>query len=102
MDGSREASRSGRLRRQVGGQRWERLAVARIVGKLDGDRLRVVLGDGAVQLLDGALRLDALVKADEANALGQTYEGEGTPVRLWWTPLAAGHRQVANAHEIKS
>lgn len=64
----REAQRG----RQVRGQRRQRLAVVgRVVGELDRDGLRGALGHGAVELLDGALGLHALVEADEAHALGQ-------------------------------
>lgn len=63
---------SRRLRSQVGRQRGHRLGVARIVGELDRDRLGGPLRNGTVQLLDGLLRLGALVKPDEADALGKT------------------------------
>ena len=69
VDGSAETAR---LRRQVGGQ-WRQclVVVAGVVGELDGDGLSGALGDGAVELLDGALGLDPLVEPDEADALGQ-------------------------------
>ncbi len=67
---------SRRLRGQVGRQRGDGLGVvAGIVGELDSDGLAGALWDGAVQLLDGALRLHALVEADEAHALGQACIG---------------------------
>lgn len=71
MDGSREAA--VRLRRQVGGQRRQRLVdvAARVVGELDRDRLGRRFGRGAVQRLDGPLCLAPLVEPDEADALRQ-------------------------------
>lgn len=71
VDGAAEAA--GRLGREVSRQRRYRLVVvARVVGELDGDRLGGALRDRAVQLLDGALSLDALVESDEAHSLRQT------------------------------
>ena len=63
----------GRLpRRQVGGERRHGLGVVRrVVGELDRDGLGRPLGDGPVELRDGPLGLNALVEADEADALGQ-------------------------------
>lgn len=65
VDGTREAA----LRREVGGERGRQgLGTrARIVGKLDRDRLAVPIGYRVVQTLDGALRLDALVEAHKAH-----------------------------------
>lgn len=65
------------LRCQVSSQRWDGLViVARVIGELDGDRLGGALGNGAVQLLDGALSLDALVEPDEPDAFRQTCKNE--------------------------
>ena len=62
------------LRGQVGGQRRRQgLCIgARVVGKLDGDRFTVAVGNGVVQLLDGTFRLDAMVEAHKADALRET------------------------------
>lgn len=69
----RAAEAAGRLGREVRCQRrYCLVVVARVVGELDGDRLGGALRDRAVQLLDGALRLDALVESDEAHSLRQT------------------------------
>lgn len=78
VNGPREAA--VRLRRQIGGERRQRLVqvAARIVGELDGDRLAGALGRGAVQRLDGALRLGALVEPNEADAFGQPWTGQGS------------------------
>ena len=55
---------------QVGRQRGDGLGVVTgVVGKLDRDRLSRALGDGAVELLDRPLGLDALVEADKADTL---------------------------------
>ena len=60
----------GGLRGEVGGEGRDGLGVvARVVGELDGDGLRGALWHSPVQLLDGALGLDALVEADEAHSL---------------------------------
>jgi len=56
------------LGRQVSCQGRDGLGVvAGVVGELDGDRLRGTLGDRSIELGDGSLRLDTLVKPDEAN-----------------------------------
>lgn len=69
----RAAEAAGRLGREVRCQRRNGLVVvARVVGELDGDGLGRALRDRAVQLLDGALGLDALVESDEAHSLRQT------------------------------
>lgn len=71
VDGPREAT--VRLRRQVGGQRRQRLVdvAARVVGELDGDRLGSALRRGAVQRLNSPLCLAPLIEPDEADALRQ-------------------------------
>lgn len=71
VDWSREATI--RLRRQVGREWRQRLVdvAARVVGELDGDRLRGALWRGSVQRLDGPFRLAPLVEPDEADALRQ-------------------------------
>lgn len=67
MDGSSIAARQWG---QVSGQgRHCFVVIRRVVGELDGDGLGRTFGDGAVQFLDGPLRLDALVKPDEPDAL---------------------------------
>lgn len=72
VDGAGEAT----LRRYVGSRqgRRERLGVgARVVGELDGDGLEVAIGNRIVQVLDSALRFAALVEANEAHSLGNTW-----------------------------
>ena len=72
MESASEGRPPRRLGRQVRGQGRDRLGVvARVVGELDGDGLAGAVGDGAVELADGALGLHALVEADEAHALGK-------------------------------
>jgi hypothetical protein len=69
------AAKSTRLRGQVSGEGWQRLVVvAGVVGELDCDWLGGALGDGAVELLDGALGLNPLVESDESDSLGQACE----------------------------
>lgn len=71
VDGPPVAARQGG---EVGGQGgYSLVVVGGVVGELDGDGLRGAVGDRAVQLLDGALRLDALVEPDEAHALRQAW-----------------------------
>ena len=71
MQGSPERP-PGRLRGEVGGEWRDGLGVvAGVVGELDRDGLGGALGHRTVQLLDGALGLDALVEADEAHSLGE-------------------------------
>ena len=66
-------SSPGSLGSKVGCQRWNRLGVvAGVVSELDSDGLRGTLRDGSVQLGDGSLRLDSLIKPDESNTLGDT------------------------------
>ena len=75
MQGSPKCGSPRRLRAQECGQWWQRLGVvARVVGELDGDGLGGALGDGAIQLLDRSLSLDALIKTDEADTLRQTFK----------------------------
>ena len=64
----------GGLRGQVGGKRGNGLGVvARVVGKLDRDRLGRPVGYGSIQLLDGPLSFNALVKADKADTFRQAW-----------------------------
>lgn len=62
------------LRGQVGGQSGRQcLRIgARIVGELDGYRLDIALRNGIVKMLYGTFRLKTLVKADKADAFGET------------------------------
>lgn len=84
VDGPPVAAGQGR---EVGGQRGDCLVVVGgVVGELDGDGLRGAVGDRAVQLLDGALRLDALVEPDEAHALRQAW-GRGAGGQSHSKPL---------------
>ena len=69
MEGGPEGAAGG-LGRQVGGQGRDRLGVvARIVRKLDSDRLCGALGNSSVQFLNGSLSLNPLVESNKANAL---------------------------------
>ena len=61
-------------RRHGGRHRWRPshktgLCGAGRIGEFDGDGLSGALWDGAVQHLDGAFGLEALIEANEANAL---------------------------------
>ena len=76
MQSSAERS-PGRLRGKVGCQGRDGFGVvAGVVGKLDSDWLRGTLGDGPVQLLDGALGLNALVKPNETHTFGKAWKQE--------------------------
>lgn len=75
MECSAERPPGGGSGRQIGGQGRDGLGVvAGVVGELDGDGLRGALGNGAVQLGDGALGLDPLVEPDESDSLRETYK----------------------------
>jgi hypothetical protein len=68
---------AGRLRCQVGGQRWHPgFSTTRIVGKFNRDRFGGALWNGAVQLFDGPFGLLTLIEAYEADTLGETCVGE--------------------------
>ena len=58
------------LWRQVGGKRGgKRFGIgARVVGELDRYRLYITVRNGVVQVFDGALSLDALVKAHKTDS----------------------------------
>jgi hypothetical protein len=72
VHGSDEAARGGEVLGH-GRHRKHRLVGARGVGKLDRNGFSSALWDGAVQLLDSAFRLKALVKANEAHAFRDAY-----------------------------
>ena len=57
-----------------GGDGQRVLVGAGRVGELDGDGFGRPLRDGTVELFDGALRLLALVEADEAYPFGQSWK----------------------------
>ncbi len=65
------AGKTTHLRREVRGEgQVGRLGVvARIVGKLDRDRLGEAVRDGSVEFPDRLFRLATLVEADEPDAL---------------------------------
>lgn len=62
------------LRRKISSKRRDGfVVVARIIGELDGDGFSRALRNGPVELLDGALRLHALVEANKSDSFGKTY-----------------------------
>lgn len=70
--GSRESP--GRLRRQISGQRRDRLVViTRVVGEFHRDWLGRTFRYGSVQFLNCAFRFQTLVKPDESDAFRQAY-----------------------------
>ena len=71
MDGAEEAAGGGQVRRDGRQGQLAVLVAAGGVGELDRDGLGGVLGDRAVELLDGALGLAPLVKSDETYTFGK-------------------------------
>ena len=56
--------------------------VTGIVGELDRDGLRGSLRDRSIELLNGSLRLDSLIKTNEAHTLREA--GNRTLLRAAW------------------
>lgn len=78
MQGPRVAPGRGLV--QVGEQGLSRL-LTRVVCELDSDWLGCAQGFLSIQSLDGFLRLDPLVKADESHTPRDTWQGEGIGLR---------------------
>lgn len=74
VDGSEEAARGRQICGERQGCHGRKIFVgARGVGELDSYRVNTALGYVVVELLDGAFGLHTLVKANEANPLGEAF-----------------------------
>lgn len=78
VDGSEEAARGRQICGERQGRHGRKIFVgARGVGELDSYRVNTALGYVVVELLDGAFGLHTLVKANEANPLGEACNTTG-------------------------